>query len=599
VDPGSRCDASRAATRWRVPDSIRCRRLPAETCKITMEKRVFLAIALMFVVLALYDHFLVPKLVPPAPVQTPAGAPAPATAAPSAAPPAAPAPEPKAPAARALVADTQAHDIVVDTDRVRAVFSSEGGTLRSWKIKNHHDFEIVPVDMPPQLPYPFTLATDDPALSATLAKALFQPSTTSLSLGSGPGTLSFEYRDASGLSARKTFQFQPEGKSYLVEVTASIDVNGASRPAIVQFGPALGLGFAPDGSRHVDAQALLFRNDKAERLAASALEKAPTHDGTFEFAGVEEQYFLSVALPGSQPVKMEFRPFAQPTAKDPKVFRKFISYSVAVPGQANLPFFIGPKDFDELRKVDKNLVYAIDFGFFRVLVVPLLQSLKAINRYAGNWGWSIIILTIVINILIFPLRHRSMVSMRKMQTAQPEIKAIQDRYSKYKLTDPERQKMNPELMALYKSKGINPASGCVPMLLTFPILLAFYSMLSVAIELRGAPFMWWIHDLSLRDPWFVTPLLMGGTMFWQQKMMPAPSTDPLQARILLFMPVIFTVSFLWAPAGMVLYWLVSNLMGILQQTVTLKMIGAPPRPPAPPQKGRAPKSVGSGSTIKT
>jgi len=467
-------------------------------------------------------------------------------------------------------------------------------------LKGYSNFEVVPVDMPKQLAYPFTLATDDPELSERLATALYQPSTTStsLSLGSGPGTLSFEYRDASGLSARKTFQFQPAGKSYIVEVTASVDVNGAARPAIVKFGPALGLGYQPDGSRHSETEALLYRNDGAERIAQGALDKTPTYEGTFLFAGVEEQYFLSLALPGSQAVKMEFRPFAQPLPDDPKVSRKFISYSIAVPGQANIPFFLGPKDFDELKKVDTNLVLAINFGFFRPLVVPLLQALKKINTYVGNYGWSIIILTIFINLLIFPLRHRSMVSMRKMQAAQPEIKAIQDRYSKYKLTDPERQKMNPELMALYKAKGINPASGCVPMLLTFPILFAFYAMLNGAIELRGAPFMWWIHDLSLRDGTFILPLLMGATMFWQQRMMPAPSTDPLQAKILLLMPVIFTVSFLWAPAGMVLYWLVSNLMGILQQSVTLKIIGKPTRQmPAP--KGRPVKSVGSASTIKT
>jgi len=570
-----------------------------------MEKRVFLAILLMFVVLALYDYYLVPKLTPP---RTPAPAPAagavapgsPATAAsPAGQTPAAPT-LPPAPLVKTLVADKAEREIVVDTDVVRAVFSSAGGTLRSWKLKRYRDmtgqpFEVVPVDIPTQLPRPFTLATDDPALSNVLASALFQPSHEALNLGASPGTLSFEYRDASGLTARKTFNFQPEGKSYVVEVTASVDVNGASRPAIVRFGPALGLGYIPDGSQGVETRALVFRDDDVERFTASELEKAPTYDGAFRFSGVEEQYFLSVALPGTQTVRMEFQPISLP---DPKLARKFISYSVAVPGQANLPFFLGPKDFDELRKVDPKLVLAIDFGFFRPLVVPLLQALKWINGYVHNYGWSIVVLTILINLLIFPLRHRSMVSMRKMQSAQPEIKAIQDRYSKYKLTDPERQKMNPEMLALYKAKGINPASGCVPMLMTFPILLAFYAMLSVAIELRGEPFLIWIDDLSLRDPLYITPILMGATMFWQQKMMPSPSTDPLQQKIFLFLPVIFTVSFLWAPAGMVLYWLVSNLMGILQQSVTLKMIGAPKRPPAPPPKGRPPKSVGSGSTVK-
>lgn len=176
--------------------------------------------------------------------------------------------------------------------------------------------------------------------------------------------------------------------------------------------------------------------------------------------------------------------------------------------------------------------------------------------------------------------------MRKMQALQPAVKAIQDRYAKYKITDPERQKMNQEMMALYKQKGVNPASGCVPMLLTMPVLFAFYAMLQVAIELRGAPFIWWIHDLSAHDPYYVWPLLMGASMFVQQKMSPT-TADPVQAKVFMFMPVMFTFMFLWFPAGLVIYWLTSNLMAIGQQYITNRVIGAPPRPatatPAAPE----------------
>jgi YidC/Oxa1 family membrane protein insertase len=561
-----------------------------------MEKRVFLAIALMFVVLAAYDYYLVPRLTGPTPAPVAGTATTPGTAV-TPVPAATPAPTqvPTAPVAKPLVADTEAHDIVVETDAVRAVFSSAGATLTSWELKKYRDatgqpFEMVPVDIPAVLPRPFTMATDDPALSAVLSTALYQPSTTHLSLGTSPGTLSFEYRDASGLNARKTYNFQPEGKPYILNVTASVDVNGASRTVTLRFGPALGLGYMPDGSRSVDTQGVLSRTEKPEkpeRISASTLQGAPTQEGVFLFGGAEEQYFLSVVLPGTQAVRFDYQPISLPVKDDPKTSRKFIAYSITVPGQASLPFFLGPKEFDALHAVDPRFVYAIDFGFFRPIVVPLLQALKWINGYLGNYGWSIITLTVLINLLIFPLRHRSMVSMRKMQAAQPEIKAIQDRYAKYKLTDPEKGKQQTELMALYKAKGINPASGCVPMLLTFPILLAFYAMLSGAIELRGAPFHFWIHDLSLRDQFYITPVLMGGTMFWQQKMMPTPAADPLQQKLFLLMPLIFTVSFLWAPSGMVLYWLVSNLMGILQQSVTLKLIGAParPAPKAPALKG--------------
>ena len=181
--------------------------------------------------------------------------------------------------------------------------------------------------------------------------------------------------------------------------------------------------------------------------------------------------------------------------------------------------------------------------------MPLLRSLNWINGYVGNYGWSIIILTVLINAIMFPLRHKSVVSMRKMQEIQPEAKAIQDRYAKLKATDPAKQKMNQELMALYRERGVNPASGCVPMLLTLPVLFAFYALLTTAIELRGAPFFGWIHDLSLPDPFYVTPVLMGVTQIWQQRMTPQAGIDPAQQKMMMFMPVVFMFIFLWAPAG--------------------------------------------------
>ena len=168
-------------------------------------------------------------------------------------------------------------------------------------------------------------------------------------------------------------------------------------------------------------------------------------------------------------------------------------------------FFVGPKHFETLRQTDPDLVRAIWFGMFAFLSVPLLSALNWVNGFIGNYGWSIIALTFIINAAMFPLRHKSNVSMRKMQAIQPQVKAIQDRYKHLKATDPARQKMNTEMMELYRQKGVNPASGCVPMLLTFPVLLAFYSLLSEAIELRNAPFIWWIHDLAAPDPFYVTP----------------------------------------------------------------------------------------------
>ena len=563
-----------------------------------MEKRVFLAIFLSFIVLAVYQTYFAPPPADPAVAPAPAAAAtttAPAAADASGVPPTAVEAPPPAPGAAPLVADTEAREIVVDTAAVRAVFSTRGGVLTSWKLKQYlhagEPLELVPANIPAgQLQLPFTITTDDAKISATLAHALYQPSATGLTLDTGPGTLTLQYRDASGLNARKTFYLQPDGHSYQLNVEVAVDVNGAALPVTIHWGPALGLGANPDPAALTPPRAVIHREGSVERLTSDDLTGQSTFDGTFRFAGVEDHYFLSAAIPRDQPMRVEFRPITLPDAVQP---RTFIAYALrpstgsSPTGAAALPFFMGPKDFDKLRGVDPQLTRAIDFGMFRWLVVPLLQALKQINAYINNYGWSIIILTILINLAIFPLRHRSMVSMRKMQALQPEIKSIQERFAKYKLTDPERQKMNQEMMALYKQKGVNPASGCVPMLLTLPVLFAFYAMLSVAIELRGAPFLGWIHDLAAADPLYVTPVLMGGTMLWQQMMMPT-TADPVQQKIFLLMPLIFTVMFLAAPAGLVIYWLMSNLMAIGQQYITNRLIGPPPgaKPKPAVLKGR-------------
>jgi YidC/Oxa1 family membrane protein insertase len=341
------------------------------------------------------------------------------------------------------------------------------------------------------------------------------------------------------------------------------------------------------------SRAIHFLNGDVERLDPSDVQAAPRYEGPVRFAGVDDHYFLAAALPGGEPARVEYAPTAPAVPGDTQgATRSFIAFSVRVnpgappPQTVTLPFFIGPKLFDQLRAADPQMVRAIDFGMFRSIVTPLLQALRWINRYLGNYGWSIVVLTIIINILIFPLRHRSMVSMKKMQALQPEVKAIQDRYAKYKVTDPERQKMNSEMLALYKQRGVHPASGCLPMLLTMPILLAFYNLLSQAIELRDAPFIGWIHDLSAKDPTYVWPILMGGTMFWQQRMMPT-TADPVQQKIFLLMPVIFTVMFLSMPSGLVIYWLTSNVLTIGQQYLTNRIMGGatPARAVSAPRKG--------------
>ena len=566
-----------------------------------MEKRVLLAVVLSFIVL--YGSRV---LFPPPPAIEPAPQP-PATSSatqpapvekPPASPPAAVPPQPAA--AAVLVADSREREIVVENDAVRATFSTKGGVLTSWRLKkyiaeNGGPLDLVPEKAPPGSTRPFTLTLDDAAATATLAQALFKPSVESLNTTAAAGSLAFEYSDASGLSARKEFTFAPE-RPYELLFSAQVTRDEAQQNPIVRWGPALGSGVVSSGLTYSpSSQPIFFKDREVTRVGFSEISNYRVVEGNTGFAGVDDHYFITTAVTLGQPLRAEYEPVPVAIPGSDSGLQ-FVAWSVRYPSPpSQARFFLGPKDFDVLAAIDRDMVRAIDFGMFSWLVVPLLRALKWVNSYVGNYGWSIVVLTVLINLAMFPLRHKSVVSMRKMQELQPEVKAIQDRYSKLKMNDPARQKMNVELMNLYRERGVNPASGCVPMLLTLPVLFAFYAMLSVAIELRGAPFIGWIKDLSVYDPWFVTPILMGATQFVQQKMSPATG-DPTQQRMMLFMPLIFMTMLIWAPSGLVLYWTVSNVWAIGQQVVTNRLIGpAQQRTVRPPAERRV-KNAGAGKS---
>ena len=384
----------------------------------------------------------------------------------------------------------------------------------------------------------------------------------------------------------------------MVRFATSVSRNGAALNPTVNWGPALGTGVISGGMSYAPApQPIFYRDRKVTRVAIKDIEKHRQEQGSFGFAGVDDHYFLSAVVPPSEPLQVNYSPVHVPVSGQDGSLQ-FISWALrpASPFQA-VDFFIGPKDLDVLQGIKPDLVRAIDFGMFDWLVVPLLRALKWVNTYVGNYGWSIIVLTIIINLVMFPLKHKSIVSMRKMTELQPQLKAIQDRYAKLKMTDPGRQKMNEEVMALYRQHGTNPASGCVPMLLTLPVLVAFYAMLAVAIELRGAPFVGWIHDLSAHDPYYVTPVLMGITMFIQQRMTPSVA-DPVQAKMMMFMPLMFTGMLMRAPSGLVLYWTASNLWAIGQQVLTNRLIGPPPQHTVRPPAERQLKNAGGGKSAQ-
>jgi len=563
-----------------------------------MEKRVLLAIFLTFVVLYAYQALFLPKgsspgqpkASPQAQQSQQAQQPTPPAAQTAATPEAPPAPkgvakvEPEqvqAAAPAPVVSEPAERDIVVETSVVRGVFSNRGARLKSWQLKKYTDEQGKPLDLVPQAlgaeaTRPFELRVDKEELTPRLNDGLFAATGIGARVDAtkAPVTLEFDFADVAGLRVHKSFTITPG--SYVMALTAEVSEAGRSFNPTIELGPGLGdvTETTARSSYMQKAEGISFSEGKVRRMSAKELASQPSHEGVYRYIGVDDHYFLSVALP-TRAARAEYEPLVVPPRSQGGAALELVSYGVRVSqGATAVKFYLGPKDFDVLAGVDRELVRTINFGIFAFLAVPLLRALNGINAYVGNYGWSIIILTILINAAMFPLRHKSVVSMRKMQELQPEIKAIQDRYGKLKPTDPARQKMNQEVMDLYRQRGVNPASGCIPMLLTMPILFAFYSLLSQAIDLRGAPFMLWIKDLSIRDPYYVTPLLMGATMVWQQKITPT-STDPAQQKMMMLMPLVFTFMFLWTPSGLALYFFCSNLLGIAQQYVTNRIIGPP------------------------
>ena len=545
-----------------------------------MERRVLLAISLSFLVLFLYQWFL-----PPPARQDPVGDQTTGQVTP---PPgvvstsrnvSAEAPAPPIPPAVTVIGEGHERDITIETARVRAVLTNRGGRIKHWWLKEYKDgagqmLDLVPANTPTPLPLPFSLRVEDVAITTRLNESIYKVTESD--------KITFDLETTEGLRVHKAFVLAPDG--YDIYFTAHVMQGSDTLNPTIDWGPGLGDDIAqqPPGSflspnYTYPPQSIYHINGSRnpDRVAATGLGGRVSVDGDFLWAGADDHYFISAIIKPPPPVHLEYTAVAFPSAGQPPVVGQYVTYSVRFPAPPeSARFFFGPKKLDALRDVDPEFTKAIYFGIFAFLAVPLLDGLTTLHGFIGNWGWSIIVLTILINIVMFPLRHKSVVSMRKMQDLQPQMKAIQDRYAKYKITDPERQKMNQEVMELYKSKGVNPASGCVPMLLTMPFLFAFYSMLSQAIELRGAEFVGWIHDLAAHDPYYITPLLMGATMVWQAKITPT-TADPTQQKIMMIMPFMFTFIFLGQPSGLAIYWFVSNLWGIGQQYFTNYLIGPP------------------------
>lgn len=519
-----------------------------------MEKRFLIAFVLSLIVLVASQMWFEKKIKPLQPKgnSPSSSSPHPETP-PKINPPAAAESIPAAnPSAEALeIKAENAQDVVLENSLVKITLTNRGAVVKSWVLKQFKDSNRATLDLvagidPSKEPLPLQLDfPEDKALTTELNSALFaetKPGTE----GQTPATTNearFQYAE-NGVVVEKSLKLQPD--SYLVTLNVQVTRAGVDVPFFVAWPARFG-----DNALdiHADAREVVTAPDgKLNRTSLVKVKGLENLVGSYRFAGIDDAYFAAMFL----------------TANSiPRVLVSQTGALLAIPpGPVSL--YVGPKEIDLLKKIDPQLEGLIDFGWFGIIGKPMFLALKWIYGYCRNYGLAVILLTILINMAIFPLRWKSMVSAQRMQKIQPKIKAIQERYKKYKVKDPKRQEMNQEMMALYKEHGVNPLGGCLPMLLQMPILVAFYNVLRVAIDLRQVTFLW-IPDLSQHDKTYMLVIIMVITQFIMQKMTPAPSADPAQAKMFMLMPLIFGFMFAKVASGLVLYWLTGNVIGIIQQ----------------------------------
>jgi YidC/Oxa1 family membrane protein insertase len=494
-----------------------------------------------------------------------------------------------------------AREVEVKTPLYTAVFSNRGSVLTSLKLQRHLDaqgqpLELVVAEASERLGrWPFQvgpLATGPSVPEGRgLATALFRVTGPGLELAqTDRGSLEFEWSDGQGTVCTKRFDFA--GDSYLLGVEASLREKGTEVGKTLWVGPGLGAEAATGA--YVQAEKGVIKTGRELRLlAADDLEEAGSAAVDVRAVGVSAHYFAALLLaePGGAYAARLTR--ATLEVGEEKKKRDFIGAAIEVSGRepARFSLFIGPKDRELLVGLGDGMEGVIEYGdWMRYLVMPLRVALLWMNERVGNFGWSIVLLTVLINLGLSPLKHHSYVSMRKMQKLAPQVKRIQERFKKLKATDPRRREMNVEVMAVYKENKVSPLSGCLPMLLMIPFFFAFYRLLSVSVELRHAPYLW-VSDLSTHDPLFILPILMGVSQLAIQKMTPQTSADPVQAKIMMVMPVVFVFFLAWAPAGLVLYWFANNLVSMAQQMVTNRWLIAEEEQTSPSRARGRDKSV--------
>jgi YidC/Oxa1 family membrane protein insertase len=551
---------------------------PAQPPKeMSMEVRLLIAFLLMGAVMFVTPYFFKSQVPPPgkkdAAVQTtsqktdsavptgPDGKPAPAATA-----PAEPAPEAAAvtvPLPAGATPQKVEPPFVVETDLYKVALSNQGGTVRSWLLKktkgnDGKTLDLVNTAAGLDFPYSLHFPNQKPAVNVnwTWYKQTIDPD----SLG-----VTYEFSDGH-VGVRKVFKFQKS--SYLSMVSTEVTLDGKPLPHMIQWRG--GFGDLTISNPSGNQRTLYFdvaQNKLVEQPPKAAAKGPVTNSGNFSFAGIADTYFAAVFLPegnsGMQVVTFD------DTVKTPHEQTPVALSGVALSGGTANRFevFVGPKDIDLLTRINPKLEQVEDFGWMAFLAKPLFLIVNYVNdHFVHNFGWAIVLVTVAINFILFPLKLSNMKSMRKMQALKPQIDAINAKYKNIGLRDPKKGEQNEEVMALYKRHGVNPMGGCLPMLLQMPFFFAFYKVFTVSVEMRGAPWLW-VTDLSQPEHWEIKilPLVMIASQFIMQKMTPQAGGDPAQQKMMMFMPLVFGFMFYNFPSGLVLYYLTSNLVSMGQQ----------------------------------
>jgi len=553
--------------------------------ELSDQQRVLIAFALMLLILFVWGKFFKPTPPPPSTAQKSAqvSTETPAQTTNQAAATAAPSIETILPPPAGAIQAADEQITVIESPLYRVQITNRGGLVQSWKLKKYLNDDKPPqalelVNIPASREigaWPLSFALEDSAAELKANTALYQVETKPQAGDTlqAPAEISLHWSDGH-LDFVKHLKFD---ESYIVNVEATASVDGHLLPAAIGWRGGFG-----DVAVEKQSQGVGVFYSENGKLNVLQLKKLGTPDhqeiryeqpGNYAYVGLEDQFFTAAFLPNSGNLNLwhwvqqhDFddngKPGQEPEAE--------MAAGSAIPQALNMRMFVGPKDIHILAQVRPPLDDLVQLGWYGVIAKPLLEILQWTHKYIPNWGWAIVVLTLVINMLLFPLKVKNWRSMKNMQRVGPEVKIIQDRYKKYSFNDPRKRKMNEEIMAIYNREGINPLGSCLPMLVQLPFLFAFYRMLSGTIELRHAPWIGWIHDLSAHDPYYILPIVMTITMFVMQKMTPMPATDAAQQKMMQYMPLFFGFIFFRLSAGLNLYYFTTNLVGIGQQYYLVK-----------------------------